>query len=141
MASFMTFVTVVFFILFVPVCILCSYPFVLLFTWFCHIITAPKRYDALKSGYTKIQSICNNQDEYLKLHSEDIVGITGKTVGEIQEMLSEYIYKEEHRKCKHCCDCHSAAEWQAYLQKKIDKSLSLILPRKYECFYDFPPSV
>ena len=131
MASFMTFVTVVFFILFVPVCMICSYPFVLLFEWFCYLIIAPKRYDALKTGYTKIQSICNQQDYFLRTHSEDIVGITGKTVGEIQEMLSEYIYKEEHRKCKHCCGCNSAAEWQAYLQKKIDKSLSLIFPRNY----------
>lgn len=143
MASFMTFVTVVFFILFVPVCMICSYPFVLLFEWFLCIIAAPRCYAALETEYTKIQSICNQQDEYLKSHSEDIVGITGKTVGEIQEMLTEYIYKEEHRECKHCCDCHSAAEWQAYLQKKIDKSLSLILPRKYAHIFGwgelFPP--
>lgn len=143
MASFMTFVTVVFFILFVPVCMVCSYPLVLLFTWFLCVVAAPRCYNALEKEYAKLQSICNTQDEYLKIHSKKIVGITGKTVGEIQEMLSEYIYKEEHRERKHSCGCNSAAEWQEYLQKKIDKSLPIILPRKYAHIFGwgelFPP--
>lgn len=143
MASFMTFVTVVFFILFVPVCMVCSYPLVLLFTWFLCVVAAPRCYNALENEYAKLQSICNTQDEYLKIHSKKIVGITGKTVGEIQEMLSEYIYKEEHRERKHSCGCNSAAEWQEYLQKKIDKSLPIILPRKYAHIFGwgelFPP--
>lgn len=131
----MTFVTVVFFILLVPFLAFFSYPVILLWFWIGSAFKAPFRYDEVNTTYNKIKSICNQQDEYLRIHSEDTVGITGKTVGEIQEMLSEYIYKEEHRKCKHYGECYSAAEWQEYLQKKIDKSLSIILPRKYEHFY------